>query len=837
MSAIDLIGVPFVGVGVLVLLLALGLVRLWRTDLLSTGKKVARTLSSALWAALFIAIEIVLIQFVSTDAIDASGMVFALSSAAIACGGSATLTSKLQLTSKREATNQDRFSSLVSAIARWCVALFAIAAVTLVCFICLERPSNSAFLRLDDLYLNCELAVIAGVVAGCWLIFQRKPFGFALPLIAAFVYGLAEYFVETFKGAAIMPGDLRSASTGMAVAGGYDYMLTTVLLVCLALTAVAIGASSYIRDPLANFLDRKTRPPKETGTLVEEEGQAEEDAALLAEQQQKEDRIAWIVKNVIAFILSLVLGLYIASLPLKEALAIDWEEEGVAFDYWQTQNSIDEFGIIPSFIYALQLEQLEEPPGYTAEKAQALEAALVSLYDQTTGSTPARLEAEGQFDQIKPNVVLVMNESFADLSFLGGLGVGYAGPEYLSHMDAIAKGKTSVSVYGGGTCNSEFESLTGTSLGYVSGGINPYAIYDLSHIDSIPKQFRSLGYTTTAIHPEHPTNWGRDQVYPAIGFDQFISQDSFAGAETSRGHVTDKATYEAVLDQLKSSETPQFIFDLTMQGHGGYETGLIDDEDNVGYNFAGIVDPNAGAATDEYLSSVKLSDQDLQYLITELEQFDEPTVLVFFGDHQPGFSWWFKDRFADDSSETAFQESMYQTDYFIWSNYEIAGSEWSPINGRPQQAAQNAETLDYPRIESNTVIYSGTMAPASLMGWALSFIGAPLSDYQKADLASRRWVQSNNLYGFMDADGLWQPESEVMTVGSEADVYTQGLAIIKEALGATSEDAAQMESEIEAPETAEREEMNGEEVASYQGAIIDNVMRWIAHLNFSEKIR
>ncbi len=854
LTVIDLTWIPIVGVISLVALLALGLVVIWRTGSQGLPKKILRTISTTIWTALFVAIEIALLSFANDDAITGSVPLFGIAAASSALAGIAAITAKTRSFTRRGHRDALNTSSLSDAgrsanrsskatnivkkilriVASWLVPLFAIAPITLICFVCLELPSNPSFLSIDDTYLASELAILAGFVAGCWFIFQRKPIGFVVPVLVSFVYGMCEFFVEAFKAAAIMPGDLRSAGTGMNVAGGYDYELTSGILFCLALATLVIAAVMFIRDPLSKLLAKKDLS-RATHANIE----AQDDP--FVKEERRRERLLTLGKNAVAFVLSVLLGAYIIWAPINQALTVDWEEEGVVFDYWQTQNSIDEFGIIPSFIAALQLEQLDPPSGYTTEKAEELQAGMVGLYDQYVASTPERAAAKEQFDQTKPNVILVMNESFADLSALGGLGVGYPGPEYLHAMDAIAKGKTSVSVYGGGTCNSEFESLTSISLGYVAGGIDPYAVYDLSNIDTIPKEFKALGYATTAIHPEDPNNWGRNQVYPAIGIDTFISHESFTEAETSRDHTTDKATYEMVLEQLKSSNEPQFIFDLTMQGHGGYETGLIPEEDNVGYDFNGIVDENAGAACIEYLSSVKLSDQDLEYLITELQQFDEPVVVAFFGDHHPGFSWWFQERFADTSTEIAAQEAMYQTDYFVWANYDIAGSDW---NGGKTES-----------------VYTGSMAPASLMSWTMSLIGAPLTDYQKADYVSRWWIESNNLFGYLDAGtGEWLPVSEAQAVAAQDDIYEQGMAIIHataelghipepgevlEPMATSALDDEAVDENEEASKQAATDSGGAEDEAiapeagtsAYQDAVMDNVMRWLAHLNFSERLR
>ena len=87
---------------------------------------------------------------------------------------------------------------------------------------------------------------------------------------------------------------------------------------------------------------------------------------------------------------------------------------------------------------------------------------------------------------------------------------------------------------GGGTCNSEFEYLTGTTLGSLGGGVYPYMFYDLENVESLPKYFSSLGYDTTAVHPAAASNWRREVVvYRQLGFDDFLSEASMpVGART-----------------------------------------------------------------------------------------------------------------------------------------------------------------------------------------------------------------------------------------------------------------------------------------------------------------
>lgn len=838
--------VPELGIAIIVVGLIVAGLFIWTNRRLSTRSKLARTLDAVLWALIFIILETVLALFASRELVVGSSPLFVLASIAPCFGGVSSLASQTRrlfepgkAPGSHKAHSEDgserrtsriasafddhRFRRVLTAIVSWLLPLLAIAGVSALCFVFLEMPSNASFLYIDSVFMTCELTVIASVVAGCWLIFQRRPIGFIVAMVASAVCGITEYYVESFKSAAIMPSDLRSIGTGVNVASGYECEINGIILLIIILFCFAAGAIAWLKDPLSRPLEQQAR-------YVDESAQSKH----LSRSAHKDAQRDHLMKNAVAAILSFGLGVALIAASTGAATDVDWKDESLEFDFWATNNSNDSYGLIPSFIAALQLEDLEAPADYSQRQAEELEEALAGLYDQYVESSPERQAAVSQFDQIKPNVILVMNESFADLSSLGGLGVGYEGLEHLNALDAIARGKTSVSVFGGSTCNPEFEALTGTSLGYVGGGINPFALFDLSTVDSLPKQFSAMGYETSGIHPELATNWRRGAIYPELGFDEFIDQESFADAVRFREYVRDYETYDVAIGKILESDEPQFIFDLTMMGHGWYKTGLVPEADSVYYDF----EPTGIARSDndvvnEYLSSVRMSDQDLQHLVDRLSGIEEPCVVVFFGDHQPGFANWFQAGFADDSSDIAYQESLYATDYFIWTNYPVAGSTWGADSEEDAGVAIEGEDVlvDDVAVESEgnadagdetrgQVLYSGTITSADLMGWAMSFIGAPMNDFEKASYMSRWWIQANNIFGYMDAAGTWHPLSEAdASVG--AQTYDEGMKIIAEAA------ASGLPSPDELPDAARDQ----------RDAVIVNVMRWISYLNFAEKLK
>lgn len=412
----------------------------------------------------------------------------------------------------------------------------------------------------------------------------------------------------------------------------------------------------------------------------------------------------------------------------------------------------------------------------------------------------------------------------------------------MNAIDAIARGETSVSVYGGGTCNSEFEALTGVSMGYIGGVFYPYTFCNFASVDTFPKQFKTLGYDTTAIHPADPGNYSRSKNYPTMGFDEFIDIAGFGGAETLRGHVRDFETYDRIIDRLTERDDPQFVFDLTMMGHGEYNTGLVPEEEDAGYDLGEIFGDELADATNEFLYVVSAADQEIYQFLESLQQIDEPTIVVFFGDHQPGITKDIMEELGGGKAEgVSGFERLFQTRYFIWANYDIAGSAWTEeaTSAATESLGADDEDAFISSLPMNgSAIYTGTMSPANLMSWMMVFAGAPLTDFEKASYICRVWIESANINGFMDAEGVWHPlyDADVVT-GSE--VCEEALQLFSKcAENGLPEPAILLQEDREKSDISAEDDSgitDGQEL-SRQDAIMVNVMRWITYMNFSERV-
>ena len=388
---------------------------------------------------------------------------------------------------------------------------------------------------------------------------------------------------------------------------------------------------------------------------------------------------------------------------------------------------------------------IEKPEDYTPDEAQSIEQELAAAYDSTYGSSEQRAAAVAQFNEIKPTIVAVMNESFSDLSCFEQLqAAGYTGPAFYNSLpDTLVRGTMLASVTGGGTANSEFEFLTGATTAFVGLGKIPYQLYQMNSVNSLAKDLKELGYTTTAMHPQNPVNYHRDKNLSAAGFWRLSFNRRFRRCALLPCRRMRLRHLRQILDLLRTDEAPQFIFDVTMQNHGGYDYGTVPAEELTNYWVEGASE-GANSALNTYLTCINASDRDLEYFINELRNIGRPVVLVFFGDHQPSAATTLNDELypQEDTASHAFR--IYQSTYFVWANYEIAG---------------NTELNVYDTVGANEI--------AAI---TLNKIGAPLTDYQKALLATRSDVPTINVAGYIGADGLrYDLESEDSPYASTID--------------------------------------------------------------------
>lgn len=600
-----------------------------------------------------------------------------------------------------------------------------IVVATLIADIALEFPSNIAVWNMKPVPFLIDMVIALGLVAVPFLVSSGRTLASKIMCVVLFAIGIAEYTVLQFKNLPIQPGDLFALGTAAAVGANTTsgYTLTVG-------TGCMYGIAALIASLILISLTSRDRK-----RIVEANGE-QAACSIWAADGENADGLA---KRAIGYRIVgwMLFALFIGQFTIPYANGL-----GISVYTWKPIPSYQDNGFLSSFVSTAQLMIPQKPKGYSKQTADKTVKELASRYDEENGEGSAAKAASDQYSQQKPNIVVVMNETFSDLSIYDSIkAAGYDGPQYLKSLypDSILHGTLQVSAMGGGTCNSEFETLTGNSMAFIGSGVYPYETYNMN-IDNLVSQLKGQGYDTHAIHPAAGSNWNRDGVYSAFGFDTFDDEATFTGATRFRNRIDDASTYSKTLEYLNGSDTPQFIFDVTLMGHSGYETGLVPEDKRVNCTVDGLDEKNQNKLN-EYLATSNEEDAQLKTLIDGIKKSKKPTIVLFFGDHQPALS----EAIGGESDDIAQTEMQWQTCYTMWANYDVAGS----VKGT--------------ELDTSTSYLSALLCHEA---------GIPMTDRQKAAYLLMEDVPKINVVGAYLAknskhDGEWE-NVDAAVVNSEA---------------------------------------------------------------------
>ncbi len=434
------------------------------------------------------------------------------------------------------------------------------------------------------------------------------------------IAGIANYFVLQFRSAPIMPWDIFSVKTAASVANNFKYTLGKQAGLSVA-GLILILALEFLLTNNKPFTDPKIR--------------------------------------IAGVIVSLTLLYSFTSLIHADSSVIRFR----LYDKLFTPTTMSyKDGTALAFLMELEYLIAEKPEGYKVSEAEEI----LEHYEAVSASyEPETL----------PNIIVIMNEAFSDPAVLADFETNQ---DYMPFVHSLMEngentisGYLHVSVLGGNTANTEFEFLTGNSMAFLPQGSIPYQQYVKQPVPSLPSYLKEFGYTTIGMHPYNSSGWDRDTVYPLLGLDTNYFKTDFKNPEIIRKYISDKADYDKIIEifEQKESGKPLFLFNVTMQNHSSY----TDAYDNFTPDIS--VTGADSDALNNYLSLIHLSDQALQYLLSYFAQTEEPTIVVFFGDHQPTNSVvrpiWKLNGKSDGTLTEEENARRYQVPYIIWANYPI----------------------------------------------------------------------------------------------------------------------------------------------------------------------
>lgn len=476
--------------------------------------------------------------------------------------------------------------------------------------------------------------------------------------VVFFVFLTVNTWVSAFRGNAVTPADILAIGTALKVSGGYKYFVSLPMLASFMYSIIIIQLVFKLCCPI--------RFKKFYFNILL--------------------RLAFLALSAVCFL----------SFAARDEA---WTSYGyLEFD---VNKSNKNFGVLTTFVNGFKKTLVTEPQGYDKERAREILEKTEDIYQ------PEKLQEQ-------PNVIVIMNEGFADLEEIYKLTPSEDPLKYWHSLkENTISGDMRVSIYGGGTSFTEFEFLTGITGGMVNFNQTPYVNLIKGDTPSLVWDFKNAGYKTLAIHPFWSSSWNRANVYPKLGFDDFISGEDFSSGESKvsvssdeddssvlsfgdaiihnssfgddleyiRNYISDRESYRKVIEQFENKQENDklFIFNVTVQNHGGFDYDGDDFVNDVTVTREGNID------IDQYVSLIKQSDIAYGELIEYFKNYDEPTIILMFGDHQPSLTYinlaekeTLQNKYVNEYNEE--NTYRYIVPYKIWANFDI-GTEEKPMTG------------------------------------------------------------------------------------------------------------------------------------------------------------
>ena len=342
---------------------------------------------------------------------------------------------------------------------------------------------------------------------------------------------------------------------------------------------------------------------------------------------------------------------------------------GMNINNWEQTETYNNNGVVSAFVLNSINLAITEPEGYSEQKMN-------EIYNEIKQNTSSEIHDT----KVKePNIIVIMSEGFWDVTELPGITFEN---ELLPTINMLKENYTSGSVFspkfGGGTSNVEFEALTGFSNQFLPPNSVPYEQYILKPSFSIAEYLKNKGYSTLAIHSNNREFWNRNTAYKNLYFDNFIAADNFENPELKRELISDMEVSKKIISEYElneaSNDNPWFNYTVTMQNHMAYSSNKWDENDVVKFK-AENISSSVEDGLKDLATGLNYSDSALKYLIDYFEKIDEPTIIVFFGDHM---------NLLGDTTEEVFEETgyleegytaldkdynLYKTPLVIWNNY------------------------------------------------------------------------------------------------------------------------------------------------------------------------
>ena len=534
------------------------------------------------------------------------------------------------------------------------------------------------------------------------LLMLTNRFWVATPVFLAvtFIVAVIEHFKVSIRYEAILPSDLNflKADAGNLMSFMPSGAQWTILI---AVAAFAVFVALFV---FLNRLDARH------GRLF-----------------RGSDRRSRSVNAIARLLLILLPGLFFTLYSMQVSTVGSWAKGfatvmGDKPSMWDSVYDAQRNGPLVAFTRQLNPKVMVKPDDYSEETMKQVAAR----YEKTA----KKINAKRSANMTDSTVIYVLSESFSDPSRVPGLKVN---KDSIPNIRKIKQNTTSglmlSSGYGGGTANLEYMGLSGLSMANFDSSLtSPYQqLVPSEHWTPTINQMWGASKNSIGLHPYESSMYSRATNYKKFGFSHFYTLTgpdviSHQDKIDDSPYVSDEATYQSTLEEVRKTKSNQFLQVITMQNHMPYHEWYKHNDFKASSTAGKPLKDDEKESIETYQKGASLTDGATAGFLSELDKLDKPVTVVFYGDHLPGI---YSSASADDDNSLA----LHQTDYFIWSNKasgtqgnKIDNAEYSSPNFFVAQAAEHMDAKVSPYLAFLTEMHSkiSAMEPPvvnNIQGW------------------------------------------------------------------------------------------------------------------------
>ena len=493
---------------------------------------------------------------------------------------------------------------------------------------CFSRGNINAsfnfFRHFFKIFLYNSL-IVGFTLSPCFL-FKKRVFAFSLVSLTWIILGIANNLVIKFRETPLTFSDLGMIQNALELSKQYLSKSSIILIILLFIGVISI----------LSFLFFKC----------------------------KKYKIKYI-RNITSLLIFFAL--------FKILLNYGLDNDIISKNFWDITGGYNQYGFSYSFYNSAVNNGMSKPNGYSKNTIACIKNELDILTAENSNNktlTSSAIikdnssikEINSDTSIIKPNIIIVQLESFINPNWITDIELN---KNPVSNFEALSddftSGLLSVPSFGGGTANTEFEVITGMSTEFFGTGEFLFnTIASKKPIPSLAYSLKNLGYSANALHNHEGKFYTRDKVYKNLGFDSFTPIECMSPPErTPVGWPKDNVLIDEICNIITSTDNPDLIFGVSVQGHGGYPNDYVEDKEIYITNDYSKDNKNS---LEYYINQIYEMDQFVGNLIDAVNALDEPTIIAFYGDHFPAVG-------LDISNISI--NTLKSTPYVIWDNMNL----------------------------------------------------------------------------------------------------------------------------------------------------------------------